>query len=151
MKSMNRRGFTLVELVVVVAIAALLLASSVSAVAARLSNSEGTAADAFRTAHALTRSTAVNQGRVAALHMDPAGSRFWVEVPGEAGPAALVREFYVPEGVRFTSDRGTVCFDARGLAATGAGCEPGHLVAVFSHGSALADTVRTTLVGSVMK
>ena len=151
MKLMNRRGFTLVELVVVLAIAALLVASSVSAVSGRLSNSEATAADAFRTALALTRATAVNQGRVAELHIDPEASRFWVEVRDEAGSGALVKEFYVSEAVRFTSDRSLVCFDARGLAVTGAGCEPGNLVATFSLGSDLSDTVRTTLVGGIMK
>ena len=151
MKAMNRRGFTLVELVVVLAISALLLASSVSAVSARLSSGEVIAADAFRTAHALARAAAVNQGRVAELHIDPAASRFWVEVRDDAGSAALVKEFYVSEAVRFTSDRSVVCFDARGLAVTGASCEPGNLVATFSLGSDLSNTVRTTLVGGVMK
>ena len=151
MKSMNRRGFTLVELIVVLAISSILLASSVSAVSARLSSSEVSAADAFRTAHALTRATAVNQGRVAELHIDPKASRFWVEVRDEAGSGSFVKEFYVSESVRFTSDRSVVCFDARGLAVSGSGCEPGNLVATFSLGSAPGATVRTTLTGGIMK
>ena len=151
MKAMNRRGFTLVELVIVLAISALLLASSVSAVSARLASGEVTAADAFRTAHALARATAVHQGRIAELHIDPEASRFWVAVRDESGSGALVKEFYVPEAVRLTSDRSLVCFDARGLAVTGSGCEPGNLVATFSLGSDLSDTVRTTLVGGIMK
>ena len=150
MNSMNRRGFSLVELIVVLAVAAVLLASSVSAVSARLSNSEATAADAFRTAHALARATAVSQRQVAELHIDTDASRFWVEVRDGAGSTTLVKEFDVSEAVSFTSDRTVVCFDARGLAVAGMGCEAGNLEATFSLGSTLGDTVRTTLLGRIM-
>ena len=150
MNSINRRGFSLIELIVVLAVAAVLLASSVSAVSARLSNSESTAADAFRAAHALTRATAVNQRQVAELHIDTDAARFWVEVRDGAGSTTLVKEFDVSEAVSFTSDRSVVCFDARGLAVTGVRCEPGNLAATFSLGSTLGDTVRTTLMGGIM-
>ena len=150
MKSTNRSGFSLIELIVVLAVATVLLGSSVSAVSARLSNNEATAADDFRTAHALTRATAVGRGQVAELHIDADASRFWVEVRDGGGSMTVVREFSVSEAVHFTSDRSVICFDARGLALTGSECQPGNLEATFSLGSAPGETVRTTLMGAIM-
>lgn len=85
-----RRGFTLVELLVVLAIAGLLLAVTPPLITAALPGVELKAA-ARRTAGALrlTRETAIAEGRPAAFVLDIEQHRYRIEGAGRARDGAL--------------------------------------------------------------
>jgi hypothetical protein len=113
------------------------------------------AADQFVLTHFLARSTALRFGRVAQLHIDTAGKRFWIDIDtsangvGQRAIIANVRDVS-GDGVLMTSTRALLCFDARGIAATSGSCESGDALVIFSNG-ATADTVATTALGKVLR
>jgi Tfp pilus assembly protein FimT len=113
------------------------------------------AADQFVVAHSLTRSTAIRYGRLAQLHVDATGQRFWVDVDTSAngiGQRATIANIrYVSDvGLQMASDRSLLCFDARGIASTAGSCESGDAQVIFSDG-VMADTVTTTVLGKVLR
>ena len=117
--------------------------------------STASAADQFVVTHSLTRSTALRFGRVAQLHIDQPGQRFWVDVDTSAngiGQRAIIANVqYVDEnGLNISSNRILLCFDARGIASTSGSCEAGNAQVIFSDG-AKADTVITTILGKVVR
>ncbi|NIR42603.1 MAG: hypothetical protein GWN99_01825 [Gemmatimonadetes bacterium] len=138
---------------------ALLLALSfplVSAVSGRFK--VGSARDVFVNTHARARAAAVQFGREARLRIDIGSGQFWVEVdtgvpPSLAvdtiGPVVDVARDY--GGVTMYSPKQKLCFDARGLAFSGAdGCEPHDAVITFARMDRV-DTVQLSLGGTVVK
>jgi prepilin-type N-terminal cleavage/methylation domain-containing protein len=156
MLQVQRRGFTMIEAVMVVSVIGIVAAiggPKVSLVLQRRSTSSG--ADQFVLTHSLSRSTALRYGRVAQLHIDQPGQRYWIDVDTSAngiGQRAIVANVRYPSenGLQMTSNRALVCFDARGIASTNGSCESGDAKVIFSDG-VMADTVVTTILGKVLR
>jgi len=152
----RRRGFTMVETIIVLAIVAIVAAIGGPKLGAALQRRTTVSdADQFVLAHSLARSTAVRFARVAQLHIDAPGSRFWVDVDtsangiGQRATMGYVRDVSAP-GLTLSSSRSLLCFDARGIASTNGSCQPGDATVIFSDG-ATADTVATTALGKVLR
>ncbi|MEP6549616.1 MAG: prepilin-type N-terminal cleavage/methylation domain-containing protein [Gemmatimonadales bacterium] len=156
MLGIQRRGFTLIEAVTVMSVIGIVSAIGAPKAALILQRrSTASAADQFVVTHSLTRSTALRFGRVAQLHIDEPGQRFWVDVDTSAnsiGQRATVADVrYISENeLHMTSNRALLCFDARGIAATSGSCEAGNAQVIFSDGAG-ADTVTTTILGKVLR
>lgn len=152
----QRRGFTMIELIMVLTLVGIVAAIGGPKLSAAL-QSRATASDTdqFVVTHSLARSTAIRYGRVAQLHVDTAGKRFWIDVDtsangvGQRATIANVRDLS-GDNVMMTSTRALLCFDARGIASTAGSCEPGDIQVIFSDG-ATADTVATTALGKVLR
>lgn len=152
----QRRGFTMIETTIVLALVAIVAAIGAPKLWAALQRRRtASAADQFVLTHSLTRSTALRYGRVAQLHIDATGKRFWIDVDtsangvGQRATIANVRDVS-GDGLVMTSTRALLCFDARGLASTSGSCESGDATVIFSDG-ATADTVATTALGKVLR
>jgi prepilin-type N-terminal cleavage/methylation domain-containing protein len=152
----RQRGFTMIETIMVLAIVAVVAATGGPKLSAALQRRTSTsAADQFVLTHSLARSTAVRFARIAQLHIDGAGSQFWVDVDtsangiGQRATIAYVRDVSA-SGLTMSSNRTLLCFDARGIASTSGSCEPGDAEVIFSDG-ATADTVVTTALGKVLR
>jgi prepilin-type N-terminal cleavage/methylation domain-containing protein len=156
MLSIHRQGFTLIEAIMVVSVIGIVAATGGPKISAALQRrTTASAADQFVLTHSLTRSTALRYGRVAQLHVDSTGQRFWVDVDtsadgiGQRATIANVR--YVSDyGLHMTSNRTLLCFDARGIASTIGSCESGDAEVIFSDG-VMADTVAATILGKVLR
>lgn len=152
----QRRGFTMVEAIIVVAVMAVIAATGGPHIAAALQNrTSASAADQFVLVHSLTRATAIRYGRIAQLHIDAPTRRFWVDVDtsgngtGQRATVSYVRNL-TGDGLNMTSTRTLLCFDARGIPSTLGSCEGGDAQVVFSDG-ARADTINTTALGKVLR
>jgi prepilin-type N-terminal cleavage/methylation domain-containing protein len=152
----QRRGVTVVELLMVLAVIGVVAATGGPKLSAALQRrTTASVADQFVLTHSLTRSTALRYGRVAQLHIDAPGKRFWIDVDtsangiGQRATIAFVRDVS-GNGLQMTSSRSLLCFDARGIASTMGSCEPGDAQVVFTDGS-MADTVKTTALGKVLR
>ena len=156
MIQMNRQGFTMIESIMVASIIGVVAAIGGPKIASALQRrTTASAADQFVVAHSLTRSTALRYGRIAQLHVDATGQRFWVDVDTSAngiGQRATIANIrYVNDvGLQMASDRALLCFDARGIASTAGSCESGDAKVIFSDG-VMADTVSTTILGKVLR
>ena len=156
MLEMNTRGFTVIEAIMVMFIIGIVAMTGGPKISAALQRrTTASAADQFVLTHSLTRSTALRYGRVAQLHVDAAGQRFWVDVDTSANGigqrATIAHVRYVSDiGLRMTSNRVLLCFDARGIASTSGSCESGDAMVIFSDG-VMADTVATTILGKVLR
>jgi len=154
MMALRKRGFTMIELAIVLVIAGLLTAMAVPKLAAAFrQRSVSSAGDQFVLAHSLARSTALRYGRVSELHVDAAAARFWVEVDtsgtGVRDTVGFVHSL-ADAGVKVISTRTLLCFDARGLATTSNTCPPGDATIVFTSSKSV-DTVRVTTLGKVLR
>jgi prepilin-type N-terminal cleavage/methylation domain-containing protein len=156
MQGPPKRGVTVIELIMVLSvtgIAAAIGGPRVSAVLQR--RTTASVADQFALTHSLTRSTALRFGRVAQLHIDAPGKRFWVDVDtsadgiGQRATIAYVRDVS-GSGLQMTSTRTLLCFDARGIASTLGTCEPGDAMVIFTDGT-MRDSVTTTALGKVLR
>jgi prepilin-type N-terminal cleavage/methylation domain-containing protein len=152
----QRRGFTMVEVLIVMTVIAIVAAIGGPKLGAALHRrTTVSAADRFVLTHSLSRSTALRYGRVAQLHIDAPGRRFWVDVDtsangiGQRATIAYVRDVS-GSGLTMTSTRALLCFDARGIASTLGSCEPGDAKVIFMDGET-ADTVVTTALGRVLR
>jgi prepilin-type N-terminal cleavage/methylation domain-containing protein len=156
MTQSQRAGFTMIEIVMVLSIIGILAATGGPKVAAALQRrTTASAADQFVVAHSLTRSTALRFGRIAQLHIDAPGQRFWVDVDTSANGTGLRAtisniRYTTDDGMSMTADRSLLCFDPRGIASTLGSCEAGNAQVIFSDG-AMADTVTTTSLGKVLR
>ncbi len=104
-------------------------------------------------AHSLARSTALQYGRVAELHIDAAYARFWVEVDtNSTGVSDTVGPLHDLGGgqLTMTSNRSLLCFDARGMATARDACDPGDATITFSL-QGRGDTVTITALGKVLR
>jgi prepilin-type N-terminal cleavage/methylation domain-containing protein len=151
-----KRGVTVIELIMVLSVTGIVAAiggPKVSAVLQR--RTTASVADQFAMTHALTRSTALRFGRVAQLHIDAPGKRFWVDVDtsangiGQRATIAYVRDVS-GNGLQMTSTRTLLCFDARGIASTLGTCEPGDAMVIFTDGT-MRDSVATTALGKALR
>ena len=152
----QRRGFTTIEAIIVMTVMATVASIGGPKLAAALHRrTTSSAADQLVLAHSLSRSTVLRYARVAQLHIDAGGKRFWIDVDtsangiGQRATIAYVRDVS-GNGLTMTSTRSLLCFDARGIASTSGSCEPGDARVIFSDG-AKADTVTTTALGKVLR
>ena len=152
----QRRGFTMIETIMVLTLVSIVAAIGGPKLSAALQRrTTASAADQFVLTHSLARSTALRYGRVAQLHVDTTGKRFWIDVDtsangvGQRATIANVRDVS-GDSLVMTSTRTLLCFDARGIASTGGSCESGDATVIFSYG-ATADTVATTALGKVLR
>lgn len=156
-RNLRRRGFTLLELIIGMVLLAVIAGMGAPRLSASLRHrTTQSAADQFVTAYTLARATAVRYDRVAQLHIDAAGTRFWVDADtsaanlGQRSTIWYVRNL-ATTGMTMSSTRALLCFDARGIAYTASGgCEPGDARVIFSL-SDRADTVNTTALGKLLR
>jgi prepilin-type N-terminal cleavage/methylation domain-containing protein len=156
MTATTRRGFTLIEAILVMSLLAVISAIG----APRLSDAlrrrtTATAADQFVAAHSLARATAVRYGRTSKLHINGSARSFWVSVDTSGtGIGQYATVWYARNlettGLTMTSNRSTLCFDARGLAVAGGACQAGDAELIFAMSGA-ADTATTTVLGKVLR
>ena len=150
----SESGFSVAELLMVMTLVAL-LAIIVNPPIAPFAQRAGAsaAADQFMAFHELARSSAIKYGRLTELHLDPSGGQFWVQVDtARATPAdtvAVVTDL-TKRGVRMTTDRTLLCFDARGVATARGACGSGLATVVFSVQSH-RDTVWVTAAGNAIR
>jgi len=156
MLDISRRGFTMIESIMVLGLIGIVAAIGGPKVGAALQRrTTASAADQFALTHSLSRSTAIRYARVAQLHIDAAGRRFWVDVDtsangsGQRATIAYIRDVST-SGLSMTSSRALLCFDARGLPSTFGSCEPADAMIVFSDG-AMADSIVTTALGKILR
>jgi Tfp pilus assembly protein FimT len=152
----QRRGSTLLETIMVLGVMAIVAAIGGPKLSAALQRrTTASAADQFALTHSLSRSTALRYGRIAQLHIDAPGKRFWIDVDtsangiGQRATIAYLRDVSAP-GLAMSSTRTLLCFDPRGIPSTTGSCEPGDARVIFSEG-ATADTVTTTVLGKVLR
>ncbi len=156
MRETQRPGFTLIETIMVLGLMGIVVAIGGPKLSAALQRrTTSSAADQFVLTHSLSRSTAIRYARVAQLHIDAPGKRFWIDVDtsangiGQRSTITYVRDVS-GSGLTMTSTRSLLCFDARGLASTSGSCEAADANVIFSDGTT-ADTVVTTALGKVLR
>ena len=152
-------GFSLLEILYVLMIAAVLLSMAWPNSDQRDRRRVRTAADQYASAHRLARSTGIQHGVMGELHVDATNDQFWIEVDTSGGSGVtdtigVVRDL-AEGGVDLTSTRSLVCFDGRGLPdlsdnSQGDTCEPPDGFVVFSL-RAEVDTLEVTILGKVIR
>ncbi len=147
---MKQSGITLIEMMIVVLVLGVIAATTTPLVAnAYHRQAVRTAADEFRSSHALARSVAMKYGRRAALHIG--STRFWVEADtgatsGVTDTISHVRE--LEKNVQMSSNRPMLCFNAKGLPSVRPPCPAPDATVVFSLGDH-SDTVQISSAGRV--
>jgi hypothetical protein len=110
------------------------------------------AVDALAANHSLARATAVKNGCVAELHIDPGTDRHWVQADTGVNAVTTIMGpiVHFKQG-DLVSNRTLLCFDARGMP-TGAGpCDPPDAMVAFVHANGRADTLRVTGLGRIQR
>jgi prepilin-type N-terminal cleavage/methylation domain-containing protein len=154
----NRKGFTLLEIIITISILAVLAVAGLPAMVATMDQRQvSTAADQFRAAHALARTSAQRYGHMSELHLDTSLMTFWVDVDtsgaGQFSTVGNVRDVG-SEGVKIASAATLLCFDARGLPIGGGACQTGPFTITFKSkvsGSARSAAVQLTTLGSIVR
>ena len=152
----GRRAFTLLEVIITLMLLAIIAATGAPRLQGALRRRiTQTAADQFVTAQSLAKTTAIRYGRVAQLHIDAAGTRFWVDVDTSAnntGQRATIwyERRLAQAGLVMTSNRALLCYDARGLPLVLGACESGDATVIFT-ATDKADTVRSAVLGKVLR
>ena len=110
------RGFTLIELVVVLLILGLTLAAVAPAFAARRDQSLDRAVDAIAMLLRTARNTALETAVPTAVTFDPASARVWVRADAIKNPLDTSFTIAVPAGTEYSaaSPRVRFIFDPRG-------------------------------------
>jgi len=156
--SRSPSGFTLFEILMVISVSSILMAIAMPRPGDRSRQMVRLAADRFARAHSLARATGIRMGRMGELHIDAAGSRFWVESDtsgtGVQDTIGVISDFS-GDAVTMTSTRALLCFDGRGLpdirtTNSGGTCEPANSTIVFSKGGQ-ADSLEITALGKVIR
>jgi len=156
MKQTGRSGFTLLETIIVMFLMAVIAAMGAPKLSSALrQRTVASAADQFALDHSMARSTALRYGRVAQLHIDASTLRLWVDVDTSAnhvGQRATISSIHylAGNGLAMSSNRSIVCFDARGMAATGGVCESGDVAITFTDADKSL-TVTSTTLGKVLR
>jgi prepilin-type N-terminal cleavage/methylation domain-containing protein len=152
----RRRGFTMIETIMVLGLIGIVAAIGGPKIASALQRrTTASAIDQLALTHSLGRSTAIRYARVAQLHIDVSGKRFWVDVDtsangsGQRAIIGYVRDM-TTSGLTMTSTRALLCFDARGQPSTAGSCEPGDAKVAFSDG-AQTDSLVTTALGKILR
>ncbi len=147
---MKQDGITLIEMLIVVLVISVVAAITTPVVAdAYHRRVVRTAADEFRSSHALARSVATKFGRRAVLHIGSA--RFWVEADTGAASGVTDTISYVRElekNVEMFSDRSMLCFNAKGLPSVSSLCPAAEATVVFNLGDH-SDTVKISSTGRI--
>lgn len=154
-RDVNRAGFTFIEMLIVLVIAAVLLGIGMRPLTRELQAAKiRGAVDQFVSAHAFAKATAIRHSSVGEFHIDASTARFWIEVDTSNGGGVndTVRTIYsVGEGgLVMTSNRSLVCFDGRGLATTAGTCEAGDFLVTFFY-SFRTDTVTASSLGKILR
>ncbi len=153
-KANGAKGFTVIELMTAVVIVGITTAFGAPRLLEQMGSAQRrSATHQFVSAHTLTKATAIRYGRVAELHIDVSGQRFWIEVDTSFGGGVtdtLRMHDYYEDDLAMASNRSMVCFDGRGLPSTAGACEAADGTVVFAQ-SSQADTVRFTLLGQVLR
>ena len=152
---MGNRGYTLTELVmamVVIGVVALIATPRVAS--QRRFLSQRSVVNEFIAAHSLAAATAVRQGRVAELHIDAPGRRYWIVVDtsvagGITDTIGPIRQIQDPT-VYVSSDRSLLCFDAQGLATTVGACQEGDATVTVAF-PGYSRMVEMTLLGKLLR
>lgn len=156
MKQTRRSGFTLLETIIVMFLMAVIAVMGAPKLSSALrQRTVAAAADEFVLGHSMARSTALRFGRVAQLHIDSNALQFWVDVDTSAnhvGQRATISYVHslAGNGLTMASNRSIVCFDARGLAATGGACEAGDVTITFTDADKTSVVTSTTL-GKILR
>ncbi len=153
-KANGVKGFTLFELMAAVVIVTITTTIGVPRMLQQTGAAQRrSATHQIVSAHALTKATAIRYGRVAELHIDVSGKRFWIEVDTSYGGGVTdtirMRDYY-GGSMTMASNRSLVCFDGRGLPSTAGACEAADGTVVFAD-PAKADTVKFTLLGKALR
>lgn len=143
-------GYTLTEMMMVITLAVVSMAVvGPSLVQAHQRYSVLSVADELTTAHTYAKLAAIEYGVTAALRIDPANHRFWVEADTGAAKPVRVHARVWTHGT-ITSNRARLCFDMRGLPSTAGRCDPPDATVTFANGPR-SRTVRITALGVVRK
>ena len=151
----SRAGLTITELMVMMVMLAILLGLAIPRIdnwmrRARLKS----AVAELTTAHFLTRSAAMRYGRPAALRIDAANGRFWVEIDTSVAGGSLDTVGMVHRmseaNVTMTSDRTKLCFDRRGMAYVQGVCEQPDARVIFTTAER-TDSFKTSAIGKVLR
>jgi Tfp pilus assembly protein FimT len=152
-------GTSLAEVAVVLVVLAVVLLIALPGLARVRARVAVTAArESFATVHSLARQISIQYGRIARLHLDPAGSRAWLTVDTSSQPGFPVLDTISGVafaggdigGVRLEAAPRTFCFDPRGLATARGDCDLPNATVVFRSG-AVVDTVTVSRLGRLLR
>lgn len=153
---MDSRGFSLIEVLAVTTITGFMA----SMAAPMITESAGrfavnSASTTFTARYAMTRTLAIREGARSRLTLDPSTGRFWVDIDtslngtGDWQPAMAAIDVS-EDRVSITTSATRFCFDARGLAVGGTGCDTGAADVVFASGGH-SQSVHITALGKVLR
>jgi prepilin-type N-terminal cleavage/methylation domain-containing protein len=115
----SKKGFTIVELLVVVILAALLLSTTVRGLGGALSDrSVRSARNSFEGIHARARAHAIERGSTVHLRVAEAGDSVWIEDGSEILEYVNFREVFGVDLVAYRASEIRLCMTARGFADT---------------------------------
>ncbi len=153
---MNKSGFTLLEVLVVVAMLGVLAGITFPRIGGvQTKFALRGAVNAFMSTHSLARATALRQGGLTELHIDPTNNLFWVEVDTSfTGSGVMDTVGFVvdlaEQRVTLSSTQTLLCFDGRGLPSSAAGGATSGTIVAFAREDE-ADTIRTTVLGKILR
>ena len=99
-----RRGMTMIELVVVIALMAIIAGVSAPAFVSLDQRRNGSGFEAVVTILRRSRATAIHRATVVSVTIDPATARYWIDPPDTTGVLSL------PAGATLSSRAGRVHF-----------------------------------------
>lgn len=115
----DRKGFTLVEMVVVIMVASVILASTVRSFGDVGDRRAVVAAQAtFEGMHARARAQAIEKGTIVELHVDGSEDLVWLQTASEQLEILDFNEVYGIDLQGYPTDDVTLCMSPRGFAET---------------------------------
>lgn len=152
----KKAGFSLLEILVVVAMVGVLAGIAFPRIGGIQDKfARRGAVNAFMSTHSLARATALRQGGLTELHIDPTNNLFWIEVDTSFARSGVMDTIgfvidLADQRVTLTSTQTLLCFDARGLPSSAAGCATSGTIVAFAR-EGEADTIRTTVLGKILR